>query len=279
MGGETIPQAHVHSMGMAGDRCWAVLDAATGDICSAKKIPRLLNLHAQFVTEPGDQIVYGEEVAGVSIRFPDGRVAASQEEASELISKYLGQPIRLHPLESPQNSQHYRLNKPLDDAELARMLGVQPGQDGPDFSGYDPEMIALLGEYACPPGTYYDVFPLHLLTTASLDHMSEVSGTLFDCRRFRPSLLVETAPGIDGLAEFDWVGKNLRIGEVQLRIESRTIRCSMPAREQIQLNLDQNPAIAESIYQTTNRFLGVNVTVLKSGCLKVGESIELIERS
>lgn len=36
MGGESIPEAHVHAPGMAGDRCWAVLDAETGDICSAK---------------------------------------------------------------------------------------------------------------------------------------------------------------------------------------------------------------------------------------------------
>jgi uncharacterized protein YcbX len=215
----------------------------------------------------------------VAVRFPDGRVATSQEEANEMISEYLGQPIRLHPLESPENSQHYQLSKPLDEAELARMLGIQAGQDGPDFSGYDPELVALLGEYACPPGTYYDVFPLHLLTTASLDYMSEVSGTLFDRRRFRPSLVVETASGIDGLAEFDWVGNDLRIGEVQLRIESRTIRCSMPAREQVQLNLDQNPAIAKSLYQTTNRFLGVNVSVVKPGRLKEGDSIELIERT
>ena len=151
MGGESIPQAHVHAPGMAGDRCWAVLDAETGDICSAKSVPKLLNLQANFVSEPGDQIVYGADVSAVRVRLPDGRVAASQEEASLLISEYLDRSLRLHPLESPQDLAHYRLAKPLDEAELARMLGIQPGQDGPDFSGYDPEMLALLGDWKIPP--------------------------------------------------------------------------------------------------------------------------------
>lgn len=61
--------------------------------------------------------------------------------------------------------------------------------------------------------------------------MSTVSGVAFDARRFRPNLLLETNPRITGTAEFDWLGNTLRIGDTVLRIESRTLRCSMPARE------------------------------------------------
>lgn len=88
-------------------------------------------------------------------------------------------------------------------------------------------------------------------------YLSEVSGTPFDRCGFLLSLVVETAPGINGLAEFDWIGRDLRIGEVQLHIEARTMRCSMPAREQVQLNLEQNPKIPKSLYHMTNHFLGV----------------------
>jgi len=157
------------------------------------------------------------------------------------------------------------------------MLNVQPGEAGPDFSDYEDSMLALLAEYACPPGTYYDVFPLHLLTTASLEYMSNLSETEFDARRFRPNLLVETLPDFQGTAEFDWVGGALRIGDTVSRIESRTIRCSMPSREQVHYELNQSAAISKILYQTTNRYFGVNISVIESGSVCVGDEIELLE--
>jgi hypothetical protein len=68
-----------------------------------------------------------------------------------------------------------------------------PGEEGPDLSDYEPEVIGLLSEYAAPPGTYHDMFPLHLLTSASVEYMAAASGANFDRRRFRPSLYVESA--------------------------------------------------------------------------------------
>ena len=132
-------------------------------------------------------------------------------------------------------------------------------------------------ECSCPPGTYYDAFPLHLLTTATLEHMTEESGELFDHRRFRPNLLVETANSIAGITEFDWVGKSLRVGEVLLKVASRTIRCAMPAHEQVHYGLSQNKKISKSLNRITNRFLCVNIRVERGGPIYSGDEIELLD--
>ena len=185
--------------------------------------------------------------------------------------------MRLHPLEPPENLDHYRMSSPPSEEEFARLLGVKPGEDPLDMGDYDPAMLEFLMEYSAIPGTYYDAFPLHMITTAALEHMRGISSQDFDIRRFRPNLLIETAPGAEGMVEFDWVGKSLKIGEVVLKIESRTLRCSMPSRGQQHCGLEQNPKIGKSLYENTDRFLGVNLAVEQSGELRSGSDIELVD--
>lgn len=277
MGGATVDSACIHQFGIAGDRGWAVIDAETRDILSAKKFPALLNLMARYEADPGNGVAYGEEIPGVSICLPDGETIPGGADQSARLSEFLGHPVVLGQLQAPDNLDYYRMSAPMSPEDMLRMFNVKPGEDGPDLSDYDPAMIEKLMEFACPPGTHYDVFPLHLLTTSALEHMSGLSGEDFDHRRFRPSLLLETAPGIEGVAEFGWVGKSLRIGEVLLKVESRTIRCSMPSRPQAQYGLAQNPAISKSIYQQFNRYFGVNLTVQETGQLREGDAVELLD--
>ena len=79
------------------------------------------------------------------------------------------------------------------------------------------------------------------------------------------------------MAEFDWVGKSLKIGDVVLKVESRTLRCSMPSREQQHCGLEQNPKIGKSLYENANRFLGVNLAVERTGVLRTNSDIELVD--
>lgn len=188
LGGESLADSHVHDIGLAGDRVWALVDEQTGDICNAKRFPKLLNLQASFLMPPANQMAYGEQVAGIAVRFPDGETVEGRGQASKAISEYIGKALLLQPLEPPENLEHYRLATPLDDVEFARLLNVQPGEAELDLSEYEDKTLAMLAEYACPPGTYFDAFPLHLLTTASLDYMSTVSGVAFDARRWGPAI-------------------------------------------------------------------------------------------
>lgn len=276
LGGDILNEALVDEFGIIGDRNWSLMETDTGDLASGKSVPKVMNLRARYLQGAPDNRVYAEDVPDVEVVFPDGRVINGHDAASAAISEYTGKSLRLHPLEAPDKLDHYRMSAPLDEAKLASMLNVQSGEEGPDLSDYEPELIGLVSEYAAPPGTYYDLFPLHLLTSASVAHFTDLSGANFDPRRFRPSIYVESASDSNGLAEFEWVGRNLQIGELELAVKARTIRCSMPARGQEQFGLEASPATAKAIYQTTNRFLGVYLSVITPGRFKTGDAVTLV---
>jgi MOSC domain-containing protein len=277
LGGEILDEALVDGFGMIGDRNWSLVDTATGDLASGKSVPRLMNLQARYQQGSPTSRLYADDVPDVEVIFPDGRVITGQEAASAAISEYTGKSLRLHPLEAPDLLEHYRMSAPLDESRLASIFNIRPGEDGPDLSDYEPELIGLLSEFSAPPGTYYDMFPLHLVTSASVEHFTNLSGANFDPRRFRPSIYVESASGSSGLAEFEWVGRNLRIGELELAVKARTIRCSMPARGQEQYGLEASPATTKAIYQTTNRYLGVYLSVVTPGSFKTGDTVNLVQ--
>jgi uncharacterized protein YcbX len=80
----------------------------------------------------------------------------------------------------------------------------------------------------------------------------------------------ETPPGP---VEFEWVGRKLRVGEAELLVGARTIRCSMPARAQNQCGLAPSPATAKALYETTDRYLGVYLSVLPPGAIRAGDEV------
>jgi uncharacterized protein YcbX len=278
LGGERLGAARVSKHGLVGDRVWAFVDAESGEIRSAKQIPRLLELRAEFAAgaEPSPES-WGDAVAAVEIVGPDGaRYAARDPGAQALLSAAIGAPVRLAPLAPPEDPAHYRLRAPRGGAELAAQMQLQPGEPMPDFSGTPLELLKLLLEYVTPPGSYTDAYPLHLLTTASLAALRQRSGLDADRRRFRPNLWIDMGDAA-GFREFEWIGRRLRIGEAILAVESKTIRCSMPARAQPQLGIAEEPRITPALVLHCKRHLGVNVHVEREGEIRTGDPVLLIE--
>jgi hypothetical protein len=213
------------------------------------------------------------------VHFPDGARANSIEGLDGRLSDYIGAPLQLLPLQPPENRQHYRWQKPVDYDAILKILGIGPDDPPPDLTAYDESLIELLAQYYAPPGTYNDMFPVHALTTASLEHMQRLSGEAFPLQRFRPNFLIETTKGINGLVEFGWIGKYLEIGSCLLRVEAKTIRCSMPARAQEPFGLPQNPQIAKSLSAATQRFLGAYLSVQRPGEVHTGDEVRLLEHA
>lgn len=126
-----------------------------------------------------------------------------------------------------------------------------------------------------PQGTYFDVAPVHVLTSASLEAMRLLNPAAdWDVRRFRPNFFVATEPGIEGLIEFDWNGQILRVGEVELRCEIACERCAMANHAQAELQKDNS--VLRTIAKEANMNLGTYANVTKPGALKVGDVVEII---
>jgi len=129
-------------------------------------------------------------------------------------------------------------------------------------------------EFTSPPGTYFDAFPIHVLTTASLDMMARLNPTAkWEMRRFRPNFLIETRADIKGLVEAEWGGRKLHVGGVELRCEIPTVRCGMTI--QAQAGLEKDPSILRTIVRDADQNLGVYASVVGAGEVRAGDLVEL----
>jgi uncharacterized protein YcbX len=123
-----------------------------------------------------------------------------------------------------------------------------------------------------PQATHFDAFPIHVLTTSSLETMRRLNPeAMWDVRRFRPNFLIETDAGVEGLVEFDWT--SVRLGSVELKCEVPTERCAMATNAQREIPKD--PSILRSLVENADQNLGVYASVLKTGAVRVGDVVEV----
>jgi hypothetical protein len=267
MGGEQLARTVLGPLGVPGDRGWALRDESAGEIRGAKKLPALLQCTARYRSEPGDTAVPPADLV-----LPDGaRTATDDPEVAARLSALVGRRVTLWPRRPPEDRDHYRRGLPDHadvEAELREIFGRLPDEPLPDLSGLSPELF----EYTSPLGTYFDVASIHLLTTASLAALG--APDRFDRRRFRPNVLVETDPGVTGLVEAGWTGREIRVGGATLAGELRTMRCSMVV--QPQPGVPKDPGVLRTIVRDADQCLGLYAVVRVPGPVAVGDPVVLV---
>ena len=232
--GEELAEASVGPAGIAGDRAYALVDEADGTIASAKhprKWGALLGFRAAFVDEP----VPGSPPPPVSIALPDGSTVRSDEpRADTVLSRALGRTVRLTAVAPDVPT----FEEVWPDVEgLAPKQFVEQTMTGHDADGQPTSSIPL-GMLA-PPGTFFDLAVLHLITTSTLDQLAALApGADFDVRRYRPNVLVGDEPA--GFVENGWAGRTLVVGNgVRVAVAIPTMRCIMTTLAQADLAADR----------------------------------------
>jgi uncharacterized protein YcbX len=239
--GEELEAVGLGEGGVVGDRAYAIVDRQTGKVASAKHAklwPNLLKCRAAFVEPPRP----GDAVPPVRIDMPDGdSVRSDAPDVNDVLSRFFGRDVEL--------------------ASAARN-GYRIDQYHPDEENYDPDghrdevVEAQLGAAffnerglpsAVPEDSFFDLYPVSVLTTSTLDRLGELEPeSNFDVRRFRMNLIVDN-PG-RGFVENEWVGSSLAIGdEVQLGVALPDPRCCMPSVEQE--DLPRDPKILKTLAQ------------------------------
>jgi uncharacterized protein YcbX len=287
MSGERLTDCAVGSLGIPGDRGWALRDEKTGEITNGKRIPLLMQCAARYRDEPFDG-----KIPQVDITCHNGALVRSDDEdVNERLSAALGKTVSLWPLQPATNKAHYRrasvmsrlsrfkvvrdqlprmMRLPKMDTQVREMFSREPAEPLPDLLQLPPEVL----EFTSPLGTYFDAFPIHVLTTASLETMRRFDPTAaWDVRRFRPNFLIETEAGIEGLLEAGWSGRRLSIGNVELKCEIPTVRCGMTTHAQG--DLPKDPSVLRSIVKDAEQNLGVYASVVQSGHVALGDVVKL----
>jgi len=110
----------------------------------------------------------------------------------------------------------------------------------------------------------FDVHPLLVGTDGAIEWMG------VDRRRFRPNILIA---GVEGLAERDWPGRRLKVGEVVIALENLRRRCVMTTFDPD--TLAQDVSVLRRINAELAGTLALDCTVVRSGRIAVGDPVEV----
>jgi uncharacterized protein YcbX len=274
MQGERLMGTAVETLGIPGDRAWALRDETAGGLTGAKKLPRLMSMRARLMREPADHLRSPE----VRIEFGGGEALSSATgDIDAALSRALEHPVTLWPLLDADQVEHYRREPPpegMDEVDALRALfGRTADEPLPDLSRF-PEVLAT---HHTPPGTYFDAYPLLIMTRASLRAIAEGASARgfdasFDQRRFRPNLVIDTDE--TGFVENGWVGRRLAIGDAELVVEMTCPRCIMTTHGFD--DVPRDPKVMRALVQVNDGDLGVYASVAKPGRISAGDPVALM---
>jgi len=278
--GEALTEVRIGANGFAGDRAWALRNS--DGALTGKKYPALMSAAASFSAQPSIE----EGSAAAQITLPDGTcLNTGDADVSARLSAWLSTDAQLWPLVSADNLDFFRRAVQEDvtpeqlEQQFRAVFSRLPDEPLPDMMSWPAEVL----EYDSPPGTYFDAFPILLMSTTSLDTLSTRANNNFDIRRFRPNILVDGLSGDpesgnseSGFPENAWVGRKLQIGSAVLSIEMPCPRCIMTTHPVAEVPKD--PKIMRHLVTHNDGNLGVYARVIQAGTIRQGDTMELLNQ-
>ena len=159
--------------------------------------------------------------------------------------------------------------------------------DGRTF-GWDDTLLAEIQQYTDTPLSMsrlkephpedsrllsVDCESILIVTDSTMRKLEAAWGKELDNRRFRGNFVVSALD--DTIFEGDWIGRRLAIGDVQLKVERACIRCSM-----ITIDPETNEKDMSLLKRVTQDFdteFGVYCSVVRTGQVRLGDQVQLIE--
>jgi uncharacterized protein len=276
MRGERLDEAHVTERGLVGDRAYALIDTDTGKVVSAKSVrrfPDLLACRAAFVQPPEAD----EDLPPVEITLPDGStVRTDASDVSGVLSTFFQRDVTLARA-APEDFTIDQYHPDIEDVDPAghRDTVVEQKLGAAFFAEAGiPSPV--------PVGSFFDLFPVSVLTTSTLEQLSELQPqSRFDERRFRMNVIIDTEEA--GFVENDWISRQLAIGDaVRLSVALPDPRCVMTTLAQEELPKDSDVLRTLTRYNRVQvagagRFpcAGVYAVVVTPGTLRTGDEVTL----
>jgi len=276
MGGERLGQAELTARGLVGDRGYALIDVQTGKVVSAKSVklfPSVLSCQARFVEPPRA----GQDMPPVRIVLPDGTsVSSDAGDSDRLLSAYFKREVTLART-APESFT-------IDEYVLDLEAGGPAGQgDKVVEAKVGSAFFAVAGVASpVPVGAFFDLFPVSVLTTSTLDQLRAIRPqSRIDERRFRMNVIVGTTAS--GFLENGWVGRDVEIGATaRLHVAMPDPRCIMTTLAQGDLPRDTDILRTLALHNKIqvgdagqSPCAGVYAVVAKPGTLRTGDSVAL----
>lgn len=183
----------------------------------------------------------------------DRRLLVVDEQARRLITsrthpKLLGLKATLGP-----NGEALINSRPWNDPESARAIMHAAGPHARliDWDGLER----------------FDVLPLLVATDGAIEAFG------YDHRRLRPNIVIG---GVQGLAEREWPGRKVHIGEAVLKFAQLRSRCVMTTYDPDTLAQDHN--VLRHIVREFGGTLALDTAILQGGRIAIGDRVEFVEK-
>lgn len=112
----------------------------------------------------------------------------------------------------------------------------------------------------------FDMLPLMVATDGAIDALG------VDGRRLRPNVVLG---GVEGLAERDWAGRLLRVGEAVIGLRDLRQRCVMTTFDPD--TVEQDVGVLKRIHREFTGRFALNGWVSEPGRVAVGDPVELLD--
>ena len=142
--------------------------------------------------------------------------------------------------------------KPWDDPEVAERVRVAAGRRARLSPTTDPRR--------------FDILPLLVTTDGALAALG------VDHRRLRPNLVIG---GVEGLAEREWPGRHLAVGDAVIAFEELRGRCIMTTWDPETGR--QDLGVLHRIRREFGGTFGLNAWAARPGRIRVGDPVTLLE--
>jgi len=113
----------------------------------------------------------------------------------------------------------------------------------------------------------FDVLPLLVATDGA------VAALGYDHRRLRPNILIG---GVEGLAEREWKGRVLRIGNALIGVLRLRERCVMTTWDPD--TQEQSPEVFQKIQECFDGRIALDCWVIRGGTIRAGDAVEVVDR-
>ncbi len=251
MQGEELNVAEMTERGVVGDRAYALLDRETGKVASAKnprKWARLFDFRAAFIETPRA----GAPLPPVRITLPDGTLATSTDaNVNMVLSEAIGRPVTL----------------------------ASTSPETPALEEYWPDIEGLarrdeMTDEPMPERTFFDAAVVHILTTATLDHLRSLYAQgRFEVHRFRPNIVLTPDAREAGFVEDSWIGRTLVIGDARIAVLRPCQRCVMTTLPQGDLPRDGGILRTAAKFHEVN--VGVYCAIQRGGAIRRGNAVHI----
>ena len=279
--GERIDATEITANGFPGDRAWAIRDNKR--TLTGKKFPALMSATASFSEAP----TADRRSAAITISLPNNECRSSNDaDLTSWLTNYLDHNATLWPLVDATNLDFYRratsteMTPDQTEAALRAVFARLPHEALPDLKSFPAELL----EFESPPGTYFDAYPLLLMSTQALATLTanatDTSERNFDMRRFRPNIVLDGFAATAGdFPENDLVGKQCQIGVGDdapvLAIDMPCPRCIMTTHPVA--DLPKDPGIMRDLVNHNDGNLGVYARIVRPGTVRQGDAITVLD--